>query len=255
MLAEERHAYIYDQLMKTKAVKIDELAQTLDVASMTIRRDLDKLADRYANVRRCHGGAVLSEEVSLEDEFELKQSINTEAKIRIARRAFSLINDHDTIYLDAGTTTMELARLILASPLVLTVVTNDIEIARILKDSVCDVIMTGGILQKSTGCLIGSLAEELIGKFRFRTAFMGATAINEQFDVLTPSIEKRTLKPTVLRHARRSYLLVDSSKFNRNSTYVIYSLSDFSGVITDLRIDTAEQKRRAEELGIQFISV
>lgn len=252
MLAEERLTLIYNSIQKNKAVKIDELAQQHNVTPMTIRRDLDKLTEMYKDVRRCHGGAVLSVEVDQEEEFENKININVNEKIQIAERAFSLINNHDTIYLDAGTTTLELAKIISESELTLNVITNDLEISRVLKNCRCDVLLTGGVMQKSTGCLVGSFAEEFLSKIKFKIAFMGATAINENYDVFTPSIEKRTMKPLVIKNSSKSYMLVDSDKFDKSSTYLIYNLSDFTGVITTKKF-ASEELKQIEQLGIELI--
>lgn len=254
MLPEERLTQIYNTIVKTKAVKIDELAQFYDVTTMTIRRDLDKLTELYSNVKRCHGGAVLSIEIDSEEEFENKQNLNVTEKSRIAKAAFDLISENDTIYLDAGTTTLELAKLIAVSHLHLNVMTNDLEIAKTLRNCNCEVLLTGGVLQKATGCLVGSFAEEFISKVKFKIAFMGATAINEKFEVLTPSIEKRTIKPLVLRHASKSYLLADDDKFDKNSTYVIYPLTDFTGVITTKKF-TEQELKQMENLGINIIGL
>lgn len=254
MLAEERLTQIYHLILTTKAVKIDELAQLYQVTPMTIRRDLNKLAGTHKDIRRCHGGAVLSVEVDSEEDFESKKNINVMEKIQVAGKAFALIKDQDTIYLDAGTTTFELAKLIAESELTLKIITNDIEISRVLDHSKCEVLVTGGVMQKSTGCLVGNFAEEFISKIKFKIAFMGATAINESFEVLTPSIEKRTMKPLVVRNSSESYLLVDSDKFNRSSTYLIYNLNDFTGVITTKKFECKE-KEKLEKNGIELIEV
>lgn len=254
MLGEERLNALYEIILQKKVAKIDELAQAYDVSPMTIRRDLDKLVELYPNVKRCHGGAILSTEVEDEEEFEEKKNVRVKEKERLAKAAFGLISDRDSIYLDAGTTTLELARLIAASPFALTVVTNDIEIAHVLRKSQSTVLMVGGLLQKSTGCVVGNFAEEFIAKLRFKLAFMGGTAINENYEVLTPSIEKRTMKPLVLRNASKSYLLVDSEKFGRSSIYVIYRLLDFTGIITTDSFDS-ETVAEMEELGINLVRI
>lgn len=254
MLAEERLTQIYHLILTTKAVKIDELAQLYKVTPMTIRRDLNKLAGSHQDIRRCHGGAVLSVEVDSEEGFESKKNINVAEKIQVAEKAFKLIKEQDTVYLDAGTTTFELAKLIAESDLTLKVITNDVEISRVLDRSKCEVLVTGGVMQKSTGCLVGNFAEEFISNIKFKIAFMGATAINENFEVLTPSIEKRTMKPLVVRNSSESYLLVDSDKFNRSSTYLIYNLNEFTGVITTKKFNSKEEDL-LEQNGIELIQV
>jgi len=254
MLAKERLSMIYNMIQTNKSVTIDELSQAFNVTPMTIRRDLEKLSDMHTDVVRCHGGAMLATEVNTEENFENKRVLNVDDKSRIAAKAFSMISDHDTIYLDAGTTILELAKLIAASNLSLTVVTNDLATSQLLIHSKSEVLLTGGTIQKATGCLVGSIAEEMISKMRFKAAFMGATAINENFEVLTPSIEKRTMKPAVLRSAAKSYLLVDEDKFGKYSTYVIYTLKDFTGVITTREFSKAE-KNEMDEYGARIIEV
>jgi len=254
VLAKERLSMMYKMILANSSVTIEELSQTFDVTPMTVRRDLEKLSDMHTNVVRCHGGAMLATEVNIEENFENKRVLNVDDKARIASKAFSMISDHDTIYLDAGTTILELAKLIAVSNLSLTVVTNDLATSQLLIPSKSEVLLTGGTIQKSTGCLVGSIAEEMISKMRFKVAFMGATAINESFEVLTPSIEKRTMKPAVLRSAAKSYLLVDEDKFGKYSTYVIYSLKDFTGVITT-RVFSKTEKNEMEEFGARIIEV
>jgi DeoR/GlpR family transcriptional regulator of sugar metabolism len=241
MFSEERLSQLHKTIVTNKSVTIDELSQSFEVTPMTIRRDLDKLCKIYPNIKRCHGGAIIVTEVNIEENFESKRTHNAEEKQKIAQRAFQEISDNDTIYLDAGTTVLELAKLIAASDLKLTILTNDIEIARLLMNTPSDIILTGGMIQKSTGCVLGSLAEEMISKIKLKIAFMGATAINENYEVLTPSFEKRSMKPKIIDNALRSYLLVDKDKFNKYSTYVIYSLKDFTGIITNKDFTSSEK--------------
>ena len=247
MLGEERLSLLHKTILANKSVTIDELSQTFQVTSMTIRRDLDKLCESYPNIKRCHGGVMVITEVNTEENFEYRKGINVNDKQKIAQRAFQEISDRDTIYLDAGTTVFELAKLIAASDLKLTVVTNDLETARVLINSPSEVILTGGILQKSTGCLLGSLAEEMMDKIKMKIAFMGATSIHENFEVLTPSIEKRSMKPKIIKNAMYSYLLVDKDKFNTYSTYVIYSLKDFTAVMTNKEFSATEKLILADQ--------
>jgi DeoR family transcriptional regulator, fructose operon transcriptional repressor len=252
MLGGERLSVLYKNILANKFVTIEELSQNFGVTPMTIRRDLDKLCKIYPNIKRCHGGAMVVTEVKIEEDFESKRTVNAEEKQILAKRAFKEICDGDTIYLDAGTTISELAKLIANSSLRLTILTNDIEIARILINSPSQIIVTGGIIQKSTGCLLGSLAEEIIDKVKLKIAFMGATAINENFEVLTPSIEKRTMKPKIINNATKCFLIVDKSKFNKYSTYVIYSLKDFTGIITNKEF-TAKEKYTLTKQDVNII--
>jgi DeoR/GlpR family transcriptional regulator of sugar metabolism len=112
--------------------------------------------------------------------------------------------------------------------------TNDVGIAGCLKNSSLAVVDTGGMMQNSTGCLLGNFAEDVIDRVRPNIAFMGATAIDEDSCVSTPTLEKTSMKKKVIANSQKSYLLADGAKFYIHSSYIIYTLSDFNGVISDM---------------------
>ena len=126
MLAEERISKIIEIIKNKGAVRVDELARQLDVSLMTVRRDLEKLKNEGI-LERCHGGAILKKEVSYSE----KSTLQIDTKIKIAQRCAKMVRRGNTVFLDAGTTTFEIAKLICDIPSI-TIVTNDIEIARFL---------------------------------------------------------------------------------------------------------------------------
>jgi len=255
LLEHERILKIKDILEKEQSINVEEISKLFGVSSMTIRRDLNKLSSSDDRVKRCHGGAVLLRDIKTEDDFSEKLFKNTAGKARIAARALELIHDNDVIYLDAGTTTYELAKKITDSTLNITVITNDLEIARtLLGTERINVIVVGGVIEKQTYCTLGSIAENVLRNIKPDIAFMGCTAVDENFDVLTPTIEKVALKPLVLKNSVKSYLLVDQNKFYSHSTYIIYSFTDFSGVITDKRFSPAELQHIGK-LGINMLMI
>ncbi|MDR3645337.1 MAG: DeoR/GlpR family DNA-binding transcription regulator, partial [Clostridia bacterium] len=199
MLENERISRIRNILSREKSVNVESLSKLYHVSAMTIRRDLEKITRSDERIRRCRGGAIVLEDVKTEDEFEGKLSLNISGKRKIALRAIEEISGDDVIYLDAGTTTFELAKLINHSSLRVTVITNDILIAKELVRDEIEVIVTGGSLQKSTWCMIGGIAEGAVKRFKPNVAFMGCTAIDEGFNVLTPTLEKTTMKPIITR--------------------------------------------------------
>ena len=127
MLAAERMAKIVDIIRSTGAVKVDQLAKTLGVSEMTIRRDLEK-CDQNGSLQRCHGGAVLKAYIRPEMDYEEKRLTHQAAKRRIAAACLPLVDEGATVYLDAGTTTFEIAQQIRTIP-GLTILTNDLLIA------------------------------------------------------------------------------------------------------------------------------
>lgn len=227
MLMAERQLKILNMIQGSGSVQVEELAKALDVSPMTIRRDLEKL-QKEGLIERCHGGAVSKTETNYAE----KSIKNHGQKEAIALRGMEFIREGTTVYLDAGTTTFEIARHMMELEN-MTVVTNDLEIARLMKSSKAELILCGGYLQKSTGSTFGYYATRMMEDFQFDTGFFGAAAINEEFQVLTPTIDKAFLKRQLVKQCRQSFLVVDESKFNRQGMTRINSLADYSGIITD----------------------
>lgn len=248
MLAAERHLKIIEIIGKSGAVQVEELAKLLDVSLMTIRRDLEKLKQE-GRIDRCHGGAVIKREVPYTE----KQVLETEEKRRIAEQCVNLVKKGNVVFLDAGTTTYEVAKLIKDTPN-LTVITNDIEIARLLLNSTVNLLICGGTVQKSTGSMVGALANQMMENIRLDVAFMGAQSIDEQFNVMTPTLDKAVMKQTICRNSKEKYLLVDRSKFGRQALIKVNDLSGYTAFITNKKF-TAEEEKRLREIRATIIQV
>lgn len=230
-------------------VPVQRLAELLQVSPMTIRRDLAELEDRGA-LTRVHGAAVLGRE----EGYERKAIDHVGEKRAIAAAAASLVKPGDTVFLDAGTTTFEIARLLL-DVLGLTVVTDDIKIAFVLSQcSQADVMCCGGLIQPETGSVVGMFANQMLGYVQFDCAFLGVASISADFNVLTPTMEKVTLKRTVLANAERGYLVADASKFNRKALMKVNGLAAYTEVITT-RSFTPEEHRRLDAMGVRVRAV
>lgn len=246
MLAAERQAMIVELIKENGSVQVDELAKELDVSAMTIRRDLVKLQNSNM-IERCHGGAVAKLEVA----YEAKQTSHKNSKEAIAKKCMQYVKTGDSVFLDAGTTTCEIARMIRHIPEII-IVTNDLEIAQVLKDSEAKVYICGGLLQKETGSLFGRYATDMLKDFRFDVGFFGAASVNEDFQVTTPTHEKMWLKRQVPKQCARSYLVVDQSKFGKQSMTWINQLEDYTGVVTDRRF-TLEELEKIHDRGVKII--
>lgn len=241
MFASERRSRILEIMQKDGRVQVDRLAEEMEVSSMTIRRDLEKLQSE-GKIERQHGGAVLKQEITYED----KMISNHDEKKRIAGAAAVLVKRGDAVFLDSGTTTLEIAKLICMIPELL-IVTNDLQIAHFLKGTDVDVIVCGGELQKSTGSMLGYYATKMLEQFNFNIGFFGAASIDEEFKVLTPTAEKAFLKRTCVEHCERSYLVVDESKFRKRAILTINQLSDYDAVITNCEFTEEERERLSDE--------
>lgn len=248
MLPEERCHRIINIIKNKGAVKVDELAKELDVSLMTVRRDLEKLKNEGI-LERCHGGAILKNEVSYKE----KRTLQNAEKIKIAERCAKMVRKGDTIFLDSGTTTYEIAKLICNIPS-LTIITNDIEIARFLIDTNVHLMLCGGTVQKSTGSMVGEFAIRMMEDIRTEIAFIGAASIDDEFNVLTPTSNKAVFKRTVCKYANRSYLAVDQTKFGKQALLKVNHLSDYTGVVTDKEFNAKEQEL-IKKYKINIISV
>ena len=128
------------------------------------------------------------------------------------------------------------------------------EVALLLKNSRVELFICGGYIQKSTGSAVGYYATQMMENFRFDMGFFGAAAINEEFHVLTPTIDKAFLKRQLTHQCQQSFLVVDDSKFNRQGMNFINKLSDYTGVITDHEFKETEKILLRKE-GARIITV
>lgn len=234
MFIAERQTKIIEMIQQNGSVQVEYLAKKLNVSQMTIRRDLKKLTDDGI-IERCHGGAVVKQEVTYAE----KQICNQEVKKLISLKCVELVKENDVVYLDSGTTTYEIAKVICNIPGIL-VVTNDLEIAQFLKNSDTELIVCGGTVQKSTGSMYGYYATQMMESLHFDVGFFGTASIDDKYQVLTPTIEKAFLKKLLLKNCNRSYLVADYSKFNRIAMYKVADLVDYSGIITDYKFKENE---------------
>lgn len=248
MLPAERHLKIIEIISTNGSVQVDELAKILDVSLMTIRRDLEKMRQE-GKIDRCHGGAIIKREVPYTE----KRSLETEEKNKIAEQSMKLVRKGSVVYLDAGTTTYEIGKAIKDIPN-LTIITNDIEIAKLTLDTSANLILCGGMVQKSTGSMIGAMANQMMDNLRIDIAFIGAQSIDDHYNVLTPTMDKAIMKQTICKNSKEKYLVVDSSKFGRQALIKINHLSDYAAVITNKKF-TQEEEKKLKEMRVTVIAV
>lgn len=255
MLANERYSKIHMFLMEHGFAKVEDLAAFLNVSSMTIRRDLEK-CQQEGMLQRCHGGAILVGVSQQEVSFDDKSAEKSEVKKQIARICTELVKEGMSVFLDAGTTTYEIAQLIRMIPR-LTIVTNDIRIAYSLLNSGVELLLVGGSVQKSTGSVIGQIADSILSQMHLDIAFLGVNSINEQLDVMTPTIAKAYFKRQILQSADIGYLVADDSKFHRNALYRVNSLGDYAGIITNYGFEQWEEdiirKKKINVIPVQTV--
>jgi len=252
LFVEERQAKILEYIEEHRKATVAQLCLHFGVSSATIRNDLRDLENRRLIIRT-HGGAMVKTKTGFELDSNQKQVQNLEAKRRIAQAAVRQIEDGDTVLLDTGTTTLELARL-LADKRNLTVVTNDLEIARLLEggDSL-QVVLMGGILRKGFHCTVsyGNSQRQALEGLSVDKAFMGVNSFTLKRGASTPDIRHAETKKSMIAIATTVILLCDSSKFGRTSFVQFARSEEIDLIITD-GLPEAEQ-RKLEENGIQVI--
>jgi DeoR/GlpR family transcriptional regulator of sugar metabolism len=232
-------------------IDIEQLVSQLNVSAMTIRRDLSYLEENE-KIIRTHGGAILNKPLVVESSFQTKEGKYHEQKKRIAQKAMELIQDHTTVLLDSGTTTLEIAKL-LKEKKRLTVVTNDIKIAAELMDSEVKVIVTGGELQNNIGTLFGPLTEQMLKNIHVDLFFLGAHAVHASAGITAPTFEKAAIKKLMIDASECTWLVVDSSKFDQKSLTKVCSLTDIHGLITDNEISNDQVEKLNEYLDVVTI--
>lgn len=227
-----RQNLILKKLNIQKKVEVETLASELKVSEMTIRRDLEKL-ENNGELVRTFGGAVPVQTISNEVAYQDKKVKNVFQKRLIAEKAVQKIQNGDTVFLDSGTTTLEIAKRIINLDLNLTVITNDISIANVLMDSTIDVIMLGGHLQNITGSVLGTLTFDLINKLNADLFFLGAHAVDEEYGITAPSIEKAQVNIAMMQSSREIILVTDKSKFANKALFKVCELDELDEIITD----------------------
>jgi DeoR/GlpR family transcriptional regulator of sugar metabolism len=214
-LAPRRWDRLRALIRESGVIAVEEICRRLDVSPATVRRDLDQL-ERAGAIRRVHGGAVSVESRSDEPLFENKTSIAAREKRRIAEAALSFVADGETIYLDGGSTLLELARLFRERANV-TVVTNSLRAATELAGRGPRLILIGGELRRLSQTLVGPLTRHVLEGLHLDKAFMGTIGLSLKEGLTTTDPGEAYTKELVMAQARQVIVLADSSKAGKVS--------------------------------------
>lgn len=234
MLAIERRNEILEKLQTDRRVVVSELSQLYDVSEETIRRDLEKLVnDGYAI--KSYGGAVINENVNIELPFNIRKNRNIIGKQHIAELIAGLVNDGDSIMLDASTTAVYIAKALQEKGLKnLTIITNSIEIIIELFD-VQDwtILSTGGVSREGSFALVGPQTDRMLRNYHVDKAIISCKGIDISAGFTDSDDLHANNKRTMLKSAKERILAIDSSKFDRIAFTEIGTLDDLTAVITD----------------------
>jgi DeoR family fructose operon transcriptional repressor len=211
---------------------IQALADAVGASLATIRRDLTVL-EREGAIDRVHGGARIAEGSSVEMAFQERAKRNLGAKRAIAAAAYEMLVPHATVFLDAGTTVLQLARLIRVNPLPLRIFTNGLAVAQeFLNIPHLSVALLGGQLRSENASTVGPQAEAMLNTLWFDQLFLGASAIGPDAAIYSVDAAEANLNRCMLTRAEKSFLLADSSKFGTMATYRVAPLTE-ARIITD----------------------
>ncbi len=243
LLTEQRRRNVLDLVDQEGQVTVADLVKRFSISAVTIRSDLDALASIGALVRS-HGGAVRSLEATQDYPLRTKETLHHEEKIRIGRAAAELIQPGETVILDSGTTTAEIARHLKRMK-------THVELADLPGFSV---IMIGGLLRPVACSLVGPHAEAMLNEFHADRLFLAVDGFDLENGPSTPDLLEAQLNNVMIRSAREVNVVTDFSKLGRRSVSRIGPYDKIQRLITDNRAPqefTAGLRKR----GIEVIEV
>jgi len=251
MFREEREVNILERLKFNNRVSVQELCQEFGVSESSIRRDLRILQTKGLLVRT-YGGGISVKEKNRPYPTDLRKRKFKENKMRIAKKAFSLIEDGEIVIIDGSTTTYYMVPFLRIARN-LTVITNSIEIyLEIFENKNIVHHLTGGTLRRDTMNLSGQLTIESLEQFYVDKLFLGVRGIHIEKGITGLVWEEILTKRTMIKRAKQVIVCADSSKINWADRSVIGPLEDMDMLITDQGI-AKEEKESLEKRGIKVI--
>lgn len=212
---------------------VSELSKLLGVSEVTIRSDLNDL-EREGHLRRTRGGAAKPLSDRQEQPLEQTRKLHASAKRRIGQAAAALVEAGDTVFLDVGSTTTEIARHLPATLQGVTIVTNGLNIALELERLPnLNIVVSGGTLRRLQHSLVSPYGLDLISRFRPDKLFLGCNGVHAVSGVTNANHAEAEIKSRMVRYARQTIVVADHSKLGQISTVAIADLADVSLLITD----------------------
>lgn len=232
MALNRRRLKILDLIREDGHAKVQELSRIFKVTDVTIRQDLEAL-EKEGYVQREHGGAFLKDVGSFAKTGQLFNQVRIKEKQEIARKAVKLINEGDSIILDSGSTTTEIAKLLVDFH-ELTIITNSLNIALILGENHgINLIVSGGEFKAPTLSLTGSLAADSFKDIHVNKLFLATAGISSDLKLTYPSLSDLVVKTAMIKSAKKVYLVADSSKIGVSAFTNLGSISLVDTLITD----------------------
>jgi len=248
----ERRKSILNLISEAGQVLVHDLSKEFSVSEVTIRNDLEQLEKKNMLIRARGGAIKIEGGVGIDYQLSDKDKLHYVEKARIGKRAAQLIKPHDTIIIDSGTTTMEVAKN-LGHLTDVTVICNALNsISQLIQLSSVNLIIPGGYLRKNSLSLVGPLAEKNLQNLYVDKVFLGVDGFDTRHGIYTPNIEEAYFNEIMIKISKEVIVVCDSSKFFRRSFAFICSISKIHCVITDNGIPD-DDKKRLEDAGIKVI--
>lgn len=246
VFAEERKQLIVELVNRQVKATVSSLCEEFGVSPATIRNDLREL--EFAGLlKRTHGGAIRNKKTSYEKIYEERLVYRKEEKHAIGKAAAAMVQDGDTIIMDTGTTTLEMARF-LTDVQGLTVVTNDLGIASYINRHIdADLLVVGGFLRKHYNCFCGPLTISALDGLSVDKVFLSADGVSIEKGISTPNVDISMVRRAFIECADEKILLADHSKFGKTTFVKCADLSEVDVVVTDEKADKKYLSRMREE--------
>ncbi len=230
MLTRERQARLLDRLVREGRLVAKDVATEFGLSEDTVRRDLRELASQ-GRLQRVHGGALPASPAVAD--FAGRRSVSTEGKVRLAARAAALIEPGQIVFLDGGTTNVELAHR-LPHDLAITVVTHSPSVAVALADHpAITVELIGGRLFKHSVVAVGAAAAIAIGRVRPDLFVMGVTGLHPEAGATTGNGEEAEIKALITSRSAETMVMASTEKLGAASPYLIVPLADLTTIVVD----------------------
>src|SRR3954470_8954859 len=250
MLAAERRDFLLARLRADGKVVAKDIAAEIGIAEDSIRRDLRELA-AAGLCQRVYGGALPAAPAAAD--YATRARVEAESKRRVAVAAAALIQPGNTVLLDGGTTALALAAA-LPPDLSATIVTHSPTVAAALVNHpTVDVYVLGGRLFKHSAVACGAAAVEAAGRVNADLFFLGVTGVHHRGGPTTGDPDEAARKRALAARAAETYVLASSEKIGAASPFVVLPISDISGILTDVGLNSPEV-RRLIEAGITVIN-
>ncbi|MHB9130721.1 MAG: DeoR/GlpR family DNA-binding transcription regulator [Armatimonadota bacterium] len=248
---EERWRDILTILAERGRIRVGHLAERLNVSEATVRRDLEAM-QAQGMLQRTHGGAMLPKPTAFEVSFDESQSRALAEKRAIGLRAAALVQEGESLIIESGSTTLEMARY-LAEMHKLTVLTNSLAIAKELSaNEGIEILVLGGSLRRQSASLVGSWVSDLLRNVRVDKAFLGVNGLSADFGLSAPNVFTAESRAAMIAAARTRIALADHSKLGVENLYHVAPLDALDILVTDTAA-TEDQLAPLRTAGVEVL--